>query len=235
METYPNVIFPDKIENSTRKALQKENEIIHDHLFNLLENEFNYRMNGVKTEVQETQEDVNIAATKEPIYINNSKQTSVLIIDLNKNIGKKFKPKPNNIQERVQPKLKSREERKTFDNNLNALKDTGFKVVKVVRNNVQYQEVILPAMIQINGKLFELVTIAGSQFNDKVTQDTSSASSGSYAEYIAVPEMGSTGATAIGFVFPNLKETKEVQEIIKEANPQDESTGGFNAGGNTPL
>ena len=101
----------------------------------------------------------------------------------------------------------------------------GFKSVEVVRNNIQYQEVLLPAMIKVKGQLFQLVTIAGSQLGDQSILDSLGVLSGNYAEYIAVPDMGSTGATAVGFVFPNLKETSEVQKVIKEANPNSEDGG----------
>ena len=235
IESFPNgVIFPAKLEDNSRKALRENNENIHDHLATLLQEKFNYRINGVKTKEQAEEVAVNEKAVKKPIYINNSKEVPVLIIDLNKNIGKQFAPKSNNIQERIQPKLKNSKERDTFKSNLNTLYDAGFKKVTVVRNNVQYDEVLLPTVIKIKGQLFQLVTIAGSQLGSEFILDTISTPTGSYAEYIAVPEMGSTGATAIGFVFPNLKTTNEVREIIKEANPEVAGeSGGFNAGGTT--
>ena len=94
---------------------------------------------------------------------------------------------------------------------------------------------MLPTVINVKGQLFQLVTIAGSQLGSEFILDTISTPTGSYAEYIAVPEMGSTGATAIGFVFPNLKTTNEVREVIKKANPEATGeSGGFNAGGTTP-
>ena len=191
IESFPNgVIFPAKLEDNSRKALRENNENIHDHLATLLQEKFNYRINGVKTKEQAEEVAVNEKAVKKPIYINNSKEVPVLIIDLNKNIGKQFAPKSNNIQERIQPKLKNSKERDTFKSNLNTLYDAGFKKVTVVRNNVQYDEVLLPTVIKIKGQLFQLVTIAGSQLGSEFILDTISTPTGSYAEYIAVPEMG---------------------------------------------
>lgn len=239
-DSYPGgIVIQQEIDAAELDGLSKHSEALYDEVLSLMKNNFGYEASGLtdKQKKKETKE-INRKAKNRAVYLDDQFEKATIIVNLEAGI----KPKPDfedgsTFKEKKYANVPHAKMKKYASNIKQAA--FNFDTEEVTEGKVTKTYAIFPQTMAFvtEGKTryFQLVRHAGAAYGQIGEGLSSDTASGTYAEYIEVEIMGSTAQTPIGFIFGERRTNAEIKEIVKEANPEEESGDGKKKTGNPEM